>query len=377
MTTNKCDNPDIIKAVYDSMLSGNTKRGTAQLLGIDRGTVDRIIRKHSDQFNQWANEFNKYKPESPFVQKNGFTYRKGGIISDNVNENPFVSIKEEIINLRKENEHFKEFTTPQYGEFQEFDGIGLVEQKNNVAMYINEGHAIVLSDIHFNHASKFALNKALKYAHERKNDLTHIILNGDIMDCYDQSRYPKIYKSTKDAISKEKEQMILFLEYLQNTFPNVKIIYKLGNHEERLAIKLSMKSPELLELQEFTLRSLLKLDSYGIDYIDDRRFIKLGHLYVAHGHEILGGGIHVAYNRLKATGANILCGHNHKTQSVPFRSISGDDLVSFTVGCLCDLAPEYMRVNQWNWGFAEVIFDKNIFDVNNLRILNRGDIVNG
>jgi hypothetical protein len=47
----------------------------------------------------------------------------------------------------------------------------------------------------------------------------------------------------------------------------------------------------------------------------------------------------------------------------------------WSTGCLCDLTPEYARVNRWNWGFATVTVDTaGSFDVDNYRISAKGEI---
>ena len=43
---------------------------------------------------------------------------------------------------------------------------------------------------------------------------------------------------------------------------------------------------------------------------------------------------------------------------------------SWTLGCLCDMTPDYMPINQWNHGFAVLELKGNDFTVNNLRIVN-------
>jgi hypothetical protein len=47
----------------------------------------------------------------------------------------------------------------------------------------------------------------------------------------------------------------------------------------------------------------------------------------------------------------------------------------WSTGCLCDLTPDYSRVNRWNHGFAVVEVDEaGSFNVDNLRISKKGEI---
>ena len=68
-------------------------------------------------------------------------------------------------------------------------------------------------------------------------------------------------------------------------------------------------------------------------------------------------------------------GHHHKTSEHTEKSLSGDVVTTWSIGCLCGLSPEYLPFNKWNHGFAfvEVDSDRN-YKVHNKRIIN-GSIV--
>lgn len=52
-------------------------------------------------------------------------------------------------------------------------------------------------------------------------------------------------------------------------------------------------------------------------------------------------------------------GHNHATSSHTESDMNGKVVTTYSLGCLCELHPEYMPLNKWNWGFAEVDLDDN------------------
>ena len=55
----------------------------------------------------------------------------------------------------------------------------------------------------------------------------------------------------------------------------------------------------------------------------------------------------------------ILCGHWHRTsEHTETTGISRKVSSCWSVGCLCDLSPDYAIVNRWNHGFAIVDIDK-------------------
>jgi hypothetical protein len=49
----------------------------------------------------------------------------------------------------------------------------------------------------------------------------------------------------------------------------------------------------------------------------------------------------------------------------------GRETTCWSTGCLCDLRPEYARINKFNHGFASVqVYGDGQFDVHNFRIAN-------
>lgn len=53
----------------------------------------------------------------------------------------------------------------------------------------------------------------------------------------------------------------------------------------------------------------------------------------------------------------------------------GAEVFCWSTGCLCDLRPEYARINKWNHGFAAVtVHDDGSFDVSNQRVTADGRV---
>ena len=107
----------------------------------------------------------------------------------------------------------------------------------------------------------------------------------------------------------------------------------------------------------------------------EKRKIIVDKLTIIHGHEFgKGGGLWLAntarYVRLKANGC-VMVGHWHKSSSDSAVTIDGQMHTVWSTGCLCDLTPDYARINQWNHGFAVVEWsEKGGFGVQNYRIRN-------
>ena len=72
-----------------------------------------------------------------------------------------------------------------------------------------------------------------------------------------------------------------------------------------------------------------------------------------------------------------MCGHSHTTSEHTERDIRGTILTTWSVGCLCDLSPDYHAFgNNWNWGVSIVETQANgDFQVDNRRILPNGSVV--
>ena len=228
---------------------------------------------------------------------------------------------------------------------------------------------LVLSDIHIPYHDKAALKIAIKYGKE--NGANVILLNGDIVDCYSISRYEKDPEQRNFA--NELQQTRHFLSLLRKEFPKARIIFKLGNHEERYEKFLFLKAPEFLGISDFRLQQLLHFDEFKIELVKDQNVIRLGKLNVLHGHEYRFGvnnPVNAArgyYNRAKA---HVLAGHLHVTSNHKEKNLEGHVVSTWSTGALCEMHPAYHKFPNWNLGFAFVVVGKDgAFRVSNLTII--------
>ena len=215
---------------------------------------------------------------------------------------------------------------------------------------------LFLSDIHLPYHDINALTVALDYG--QKNNINTIYLNGDIMDFYKASFHEQDHK--KRDISYEFEIARQFLDLLQKKFPNAKIFFKEGNHEHRIIRYLRVKAPIVLDMEEFRIDVILKLRERGIEWIPNKTLVKIGKLNAIHGNEYKGGGgINVARTLWLRAGDNVIAGDKHKTQSAIKTNIDKKTVGTWSVGCLCELNPDYMPFNEWNVGFAHILVEPN------------------
>ena len=63
--------------------------------------------------------------------------------------------------------------------------------------------------------------------------------------------------------------------------------------------------------------------------------------------------------------------HSHSTSQHDEPNVRGESLAAWSVGCLCDLHPEYAPLNKWNHGFALLEYrGGDDWEVENKRIVN-------
>jgi len=216
---------------------------------------------------------------------------------------------------------------------------------------IKQSRILIISDLHFPYQNNKAITLALDYGKEKKVDC--IILNGDVMDQANISRHERDWRAR--SIAEEFEAVRVFFNSLRQHFPNTKIIYKYGNHDERWEKYLYAKAPEIFDVNDFQLDVLLRLGELKIEVVKDKRPIILGNLTVLHGHELMGmGGVNPARATFTKTFEDTLVGHYHRTSSHSEPTMNNRLINVHSQGCLCDMNPMFMPINKWNLGFAYV-----------------------
>lgn len=217
---------------------------------------------------------------------------------------------------------------------------------------ISQSKVLIISDLHFPYQDNNAIRKAINYGKEQK--VNCILINGDLFDFAGISRHEKDWRQR--TVAQEFESVRIFLSSLRKHFPKSKIVYKLGNHDERWEKWLFLKAPEIFDDPEFKLETRLKLGELKIDIVKDKLPIKIGKLTVLHGHEGAGGsgGVNPARSMFNKTLNSVMVGHYHKTSLHSESRMDGEIIGVHSTGCLCDLHPHYMNINKWNHGFAYV-----------------------
>jgi len=252
------------------------------------------------------------------------------------------------------------FNIPQSDE-EEYKPFTLPKVNNNI---------LLMADLHIPYHSVDAINAAFSYG--KRKEVNTIILNGDIMDCYQLSDFEK--DPRKRNFIEELDVTKEFLDTLQEEFPNCVIYYKEANHERRVQRYLKIKAPELYGIPEFNLDVLLGLGARGIHWLKDKQYLKAGKLSILHGDEI-GRGVFSPVNFARTlftkTKTNAIANHSHTTSEHSENALDGDPIVCWSSGALCGLHPQWNPINKWNHGAAHIRTNPDgTFKVFNFRIFN-------
>ena len=226
----------------------------------------------------------------------------------------------------------------------------------------------VFGDVHIPFHDNTALETMFTKFEEENVD--SLLINGDLLDFYQLSFHEKDPRMVhfKDEIEAGKQ----FLDYCRSRFPNIPIYYITGNHENRFERYLRIKASELLDMDEFRLDVLLHVAEYKIEFIPFRSKVVFGDYTIEHGDKIPGaGGVVPARTLLMRLKSNSIVNHFHKSSESSQRVYGVGEpttIKAYSLGCMCDLAPEYMEINEWNHGFAILKRIKDKVSVTNYKI---------
>lgn len=234
-------------------------------------------------------------------------------------------------------------------------------------------HVAILSDIHVPYHSIKAITAVLDYYESKKPDA--LILNGDIIDMYQGSRF--VRDPRKRSIAEELKAMSELVSVLRDKL-QCPVYFKEGNHEERYDHLLFTKAKEIVGVEEFELEAIIRKRIPDVTYIKDKRIIMIGGkngkngLSVIHGHEFgksFFSPVNPARGLFLRAKASALQGHQHQSSEHSEKDINDKLTTCWSTGCLSELYPDYAKYNKWNHGFAEVfVHADGTYNVHNIRI---------
>lgn len=235
---------------------------------------------------------------------------------------------------------------------------------------VADNNILMISDLHIPYQTNEAVETALNYGLENK--VNTIFINGDLIDFHGMSRYEK--DPRKRSIKQEFDAVEEFLDYLRHKFPTQNIYWLKGNHDKRYEHWLMSKAPMLFEDEYYLLEDRLRLYERRIKIIDDSTLVKIGKLFVTHGHLLLKGvfaPVNAARGVFIRAKESCIIGHVHKVSEHQETTLNGRVIVSYSTGCLCELSPGYSPfANNYIHGFAHIKTESNgEFHVRNFKII--------
>lgn len=223
---------------------------------------------------------------------------------------------------------------------------------------------IVFGDAHFPYQNNKGLYAAIEYG--IKKEANCIILNGDMIDMYQISRFTK--DGRKPNVEYDIEIFYQFLIDLRATFPNALIVWKMGNHEERWDNYLKTNAPLLNMIGTMGIEDHIPCQELRLQVVKDKRRIICGDLNVLHGHEYNGGAGNVNPARAMSlkSQSNILVNHFHRSSQ---HKVSDFDKVTryYSLGAMCE-KQDYMPYGQQDCSFGHLVVIDGVCYVQNREV---------
>lgn len=227
---------------------------------------------------------------------------------------------------------------------------------------------IIVGDIHLPKHNEVAIKSVLKLMDDVRFD--GIINIGDFMDLACISHHNKGKNKTLEGQRLKSDYIVgnALLDEFDVRLPQGAEKYFLKGNHEVWADSLIEELPVLEGL--FDVETCLKLKERGYKVYPYNDIISFGRLKVTHG---IYTGSNPAKLHANRTLSNIIVGHLHSPEMALIHSPAKEvSVVGYVNGCLCDMAPDYMKNKPSNWahGFAVLyVFPDGYFDIDLKRIV--------
>lgn len=179
---------------------------------------------------------------------------------------------------------------------------------------MENGVIVVGSDVHiwpeYESVAQKAFRKVIK---QLKPEV--VVLNGDVFDGAQVSRWPKAGFGVKTpTVKQELDACQDYLDSLAKVSGNAKLWWVLGNHDMRFEARLANTVPEFEGVPGFSLQEHFPQWHMSISlFVNQTLMIK--HRY--------HNGIHATYNNTLKAGVSVCTGHLHRLQASSFSDYNG------------------------------------------------------
>ena len=237
-----------------------------------------------------------------------------------------------------------------------------------------QGTMGIFQDTHNPFQDQRVIREVELFLFELQPDL--MVYPGDMSDFYLLSKFDK-NPNRADTLQQDLNSTAALFKRHREGMPNTRMIFTLGNHEDRLRRYLWSNSPALASLDCLTIEGLYKLRENEIECVDYEEGILFnGNFMVTHGDLIRAHSGYTAKGMSDKHGGSGICGHSHR---------GGNSLKTNRFGvygwwenyCLCDLDLDYVSHPNWQQGFSVVTDIHERFWIEPIQIIHRKFIYGG
>lgn len=178
----------------------------------------------------------------------------------------------------------------------------------------------------------------VKLIKKHKPDI--VVMNGDAVDGASISRYPKAgYDTFKmPTVKEELEAVADRLGEIEKVAGNAKLVFTMGNHDQRFEAKLANQAPEFQGVKGFTLKEHFPRWLFCMSMMVNKNLM-IKHRYHS--------GIHATYSNALKSGVSICTGHLHRLQATIVSDYSGSRW-GIDSGTLCETDADQMSYGEDN-----------------------------
>ena len=206
-----------------------------------------------------------------------------------------------------------------------------------------------LSDTQFPFVDEPLLDAVYQFVQDWKPNV--IILNGDLLDCFELSDFDKRPERLFNLDSEFEMAREFLLRLKRYAAKDCQIFWIDGNHEERLQRVIWRRAQDFSFLVK-DIPEALGLDELCAGYVPYGKHIDYLGFVFTHGNFVSSYSAYTAkrhYDRYRSSGVN---GHTHRLGSYSATDMHGRSHTWFEQGCLCRRDLDYVKgVANWQSGF--------------------------
>lgn len=219
------------------------------------------------------------------------------------------------------------------------------ENRRIIEHNVENGHIFIASDCHYWPGEETVAHKAFVSLVKDFKPQT-VVLNGDVFDGAQVSRYPPLMGVTTPTAKQEIEACQDRLNEIAVASKNAKKFWTFGNHDTRLFSRMASNAPELVDM--------VNLFDHFPGWktcwrIDVNKNIVIKHRW--------SNGVHSNYTNTLRAGRSIITGHLHMLKVTPFSDYNGRRW-GVDSGTLAEPYGDqftYTESNPVNWGSGFVV----------------------